>query len=320
MSDSSLLLHLLTALADPAARLLHTPRPLSATTGPPNRHTAASSRRPSLIAISFNKSPSARPTAMERTPFVPVRKHKPSNSPPTSPAPRLPRSPASTGGSFLGGHPAPLGASTAHNRLAPAAPIADPFAPPPPALLSPPTAAPRIRAKLTPSAAPRRKALPGAERADVPLAGGGGYSPVKVRPIASPSPLLAAPAPGGFGAFPKVTSASLAHANEWGVEAAMDGLQGLQISERGTVTGKGGRDNVLVCVRCADPFPPPSPLSTRRRADGDLDTAYALLRPSSLLPPRKEPTSAPGKSTSARASCSSTPAGPSTRLVRCFSS
>jgi len=87
--------------------------------------------------------------------------------------------------------------------------------------------------------------------------------------------------------------------------------------------GRAGQRAGLRAVRRPFPsslLPPPSPLSTRRRADGDLDTAYALLRPSSLLPPRKEPTSAPGKSTSARASCSSTPAGPSTRLVRCFSS
>lgn len=185
---------------------------------------------------------------------MPVRKHKPSSTPPTSPGPCFPRSPAlagAAGGSFL----SPLGSSTAHNRLPPAA---DPFAPPAtsPALLSPPTAAPRIRAKLTPSAAPRRKALPGAERADVP----GHHSPVKVRPAAS-SPMLGAPngagAPaGGFGAFPKVTSASLAQAqHEWGVDAAATGMQSLQLSERRVVNGGkgGGRDNVLVCVRCVAP-------------------------------------------------------------------
>ncbi|GAA5848696.1 hypothetical protein JCM9279_002743 [Rhodotorula babjevae] len=208
---------------------------------------------------------------MERTPFVPVRKHKPSNSPPTSPVPRMPRSPASAGGSFLGGPPhPPLGASTAHNRLAPPATSPDPFTPP--ALLSPPTAAPRIRAKLTPSAAPRRKALPGAERADVPLAGGA-YSPVKLRPAVSPSPLLAAPASGGFGAFPKVTSASLAQASEWGVEAAAGGLQGLQISERRAMTGKGaGRDNVLVCVRVR----PPAAKLAAAAAQGADDRAWQV--------------------------------------------
>ncbi|BGP51822.1 Kinesin-like protein kip2 [Rhodotorula kratochvilovae] len=205
---------------------------------------------------------------MDRTPFVPVRKHKASTSPPPSPMPsatphRLPRSQLSTGGFLV-----PLGASTAHNHLAPgsgappaaeytklprpASPNPDLFAPSSPALLSPPTAAPRIRAKLTPSAAPRRKALPGAERADVPAAG---FSPVKVRP-AAPSPLLGVGAAGGggFGAFPKVPSTGLAHPQEWGMETAVAGLQGLGLSEpRARARRSAGRDNVLVCVRVRPP-------------------------------------------------------------------
>lgn len=208
--------------------------------------------------------------AADRAPFVPVRKHKPSTSPPQSPVPSTPSS------RFARAEPAqpvfaapplrpittPLGPSTAHNvpsygaQGLPAstrkvgAPASDLFAPTPSAPsspLPPPSSAPRIRAKITPLAAPRRKALPGAEHADVPVSSG--FSPVKRAPppVVSPVPPCASGF-GAFGAFPKISSVG----HDWDVGALRGGMSGLglgSISEVESRVRKGGKDNVLVCVR-----------------------------------------------------------------------
>ncbi|KAJ8291684.1 Protein kinase domain-containing protein ppk32 [Rhodotorula toruloides] len=209
----------------------------------------------------------------DRAPFVPVRKHKASTSPPQSPVPSTPSS------RFSRPEPAqplfaapplrplstPLGPSTAHNvpsYTAQAGPLSarkvvaapnDLFAPScPSSPLPPPSSAPRIRAKITPLAAPRRKALPGAEHADVPVSSG--FSPLKRAPPPSVSP-VSPPANGfgGFGAFPKVSHV----AQNWEVGALRGGMSGLGLGSISEVESrsvrKGGRDNVLVCVRVRPP-------------------------------------------------------------------
>ncbi|GAA5834580.1 hypothetical protein JCM11251_007044 [Rhodosporidiobolus azoricus] len=210
---------------------------------------------------------------MDRSPFVPVRKHKASTSPPPSPTvaappPRMTRSihnallseAASGSGRAT---PTPLGASNAHNL--PSFAVHSPprkTAPPTPldfdSFSSPPlSSAPKIRAKVTPAAAPRRKALPGTERADVPTSSGG-FSPTKRAPSAVPSPRpLDKPFSPAFGAFPSFPS--VPEDGEMGVvQRAMTGLGLSNPFEAGPSRirekkGKGGRDNVLVCVRVRPP-------------------------------------------------------------------
>uniref|UniRef100_A0A0K3CTW3 BY PROTMAP: gi/342319027/gb/EGU10979.1/ Other/SCY1 protein kinase [Rhodotorula glutinis ATCC 204091] n=1 Tax=Rhodotorula toruloides TaxID=5286 RepID=A0A0K3CTW3_RHOTO len=159
----------------------------------------------------------------------------------------------------------PLGPSNAHNvpsYTAQAGPLSarkvvaapnDLFAPScPSSPLPPPSSAPRIRAKITPLAAPRRKALPGAEHADVPVSSG--FSPLKRAPPPGVSPV---PPPangfGGFGAFPKVSNV----AQDWELGALRGGMSGLGLGSISEVESrsvrKGGRDNVLVCVRVRPP-------------------------------------------------------------------
>ncbi|GAA5906382.1 hypothetical protein JCM6882_002714 [Rhodosporidiobolus microsporus] len=205
---------------------------------------------------------------MDRSPFVPIRKHKASTSPPPSPtvAPpplRMTRSVAAAALSETGSGrstPAPLGASNAHNlpTFALHAPARKAAAAPPPladAFPSPLSSAPRIRAKLTPSAAPRRKALPGTEHADVPTSSGG-FSPTKRVPAAVPSPRpLEKPFSPAFGAFPSFPT--VPEDGEMGL--LQGGMMGLGLSNPFEVAparerrGKGGRDNVLVCVRVRPP-------------------------------------------------------------------
>ncbi|GAA6034686.1 hypothetical protein JCM8097_001119 [Rhodosporidiobolus ruineniae] len=205
-----------------------------------------------------------------RTPFVPVRKHKISSSPPpspqlASPPTRMTRSAAAqqlAPSSGAAGRPAPLGLSSVHNlpsalpaatprkTASPATPAFETFATP---SLPPPSAAPRIRAKVTPAAAPRRKALPGTENADVPAAPG--FSPVKrAPPAASPAP---SPRP-GWGSFP---APMLAVPEDGEVGMLQGGMAGLGLGnpfEAGPLRvrerrAKGGKDNVLVCVRVRPP-------------------------------------------------------------------
>ncbi|GAA6004558.1 uncharacterized protein JCM10292_005672 [Rhodotorula paludigena] len=222
----------------------------------------------------FAHFPQHAASSTDRTPFVPVRKHNLSMSPPPSPVPsaqqsRLTRSAAKAHLSSVPSSapaPAPLGPSTAHNvpapSLAPPIKLGRPASPAPTDLftpsspLPPPTTAPRIRAKLTPAASPRRKALPGAERADVPLASAQpAFSPVK----RAPPPVAAPPSSGfgAFGAFPKVAAA--AATEDWEVGALRGGMAGLGLSsvvegeDRERRSRRGGRDNVLVCVRVRPP-------------------------------------------------------------------
>ncbi|GAA5874768.1 hypothetical protein JCM8547_005206 [Rhodosporidiobolus lusitaniae] len=223
--------------------------------------------------------------AVDRSPFVPVRKHKPSTSPPPSPvlsaAPaRLTRSTAaqelaSTSGSGGGGRSlAPLGSSHAHNlpafsvhspprKTASPAPVSlDTFSPTS-SLLPPPSSAPRIRAKVTPAAAPRRKALPGTERADIPTSQPtAGFSPTKrVPPPPSFSSSTSTPQPrsiGTYGAFPAMSAVP----ENGELSDLQGGFSGLGLaSPFGVGTSRrarqgragGGRENVLVCVRVRPP-------------------------------------------------------------------
>ncbi|GAA6008412.1 hypothetical protein JCM10207_000117 [Rhodosporidiobolus poonsookiae] len=209
--------------------------------------------------------------ATPRVPFVPVRKHKTSTSPPGSPVQptpaRMTRSAAAqqlAASSEASSSRAVLGQSNVHNlphlsvhsplsKAAPASPALGHF---PPSPLPPPSSAPRIRAKVTPAAAPRRKALPGTERADVPSTTPG-FSPTKKAPIASPSPHLAGRQFGGFGAFPAMSAVP----EDGEMSMLQGGMMGLGLgnpfqagpSRESVRVGKGGKDNVLVCVRVRPP-------------------------------------------------------------------
>ncbi|BGP20234.1 hypothetical protein JCM10213_005912 [Rhodosporidiobolus nylandii] len=222
------------------------------------------------MAAPFSASPlmpqhgAVLPAAGDRTPFKPATRHKPSTSPPASPGlpqhvTRSAAAAASSGGGATRATPAPLGASNVHNlpgpsllpplrKIAPpASPSLDSFAS---LTIPPPSSAPRIRAKVTPGAAPRRKALPGTEHADVPALSGG-FSPVKRAP-AAPSP-RPPPFP-AFGAFPAVPE-------DAEIGALQGGLLGLGMANPFVPSSgmervrqaKGGRENVLVCVRVRPP-------------------------------------------------------------------
>ncbi|GAA5973944.1 hypothetical protein JCM11641_001234 [Rhodosporidiobolus odoratus] len=248
--------------------------------------TSSSNPTSPLVQQSSNRN--------DRTPFVPIRKHKPSNSPPPSPllspppaTTRLTRTmvqpPSTSIGGTAGGAtagpvrvlPTPLGSSNIHNLptspplskvtyASPALTSSDSFTSPP---LS---SAPRIRAKITPAAQPRRKALPGTEYADIPTAALGPSSPIKRTPARQPPQPLSSPSvsTASFGAFPSMSA--VPEDGEMGT--LQGGMMGLGLgnpfspprlrSVTGSASdagfarvrrGKGGRDNVLVCVRVRPP-------------------------------------------------------------------
>ncbi|GAA6015719.1 hypothetical protein JCM11491_002457 [Sporobolomyces phaffii] len=208
----------------------------------------------------------------ERTPFKPAVKHNSYASPPASPlsapASRMTRSafspqPEQTS-SFAPSHPTrPLTRSNVQNlpsfNLQTASPPVVQRKPSPPIATTLesaalPSAAPRIRARVTPAASPRRKpVVPGTENAEpAPFAMGPPSSPLKrSAPLASfpkPPPLTPTPRSSPFASpFPVLRSLPEDR-------AVVDKFAGLSIApapprER----GKGGKDNVLVCVRVRPP-------------------------------------------------------------------
>ncbi|GAA5912225.1 hypothetical protein JCM5296_005452 [Sporobolomyces johnsonii] len=208
---------------------------------------------------------------LDRSPFVPVRKHVAGpTSPPPSPLPsRVTRSAFAQSSGMSTGAGRPLSASTAHNLPSLALQTASPPttslrkpSPPTPAFDSLgfstlPSTAPRIRAKITPAATPRRKALPGAENADVPLPAGlsaGGGSPVKRSPGISS---FATPGPSTIRSSPFISPflPMGAVSEDYGMSGIQGGMAGLGLSTAGggERRGKGGKDNVLVCVRVRPP-------------------------------------------------------------------
>ncbi|GAA5901341.1 uncharacterized protein JCM6883_000184 [Sporobolomyces salmoneus] len=209
----------------------------------------------------------------ERTPFKPAVKHSSFASPPPSPlsapASRLSRTtfspqpePSST---FTPAHPSrPLTRSNVQNlpsfNLQSASPPVTLRKPSPPTSSletsnSLPSQAPRIRARVTPAASPRRKpTVPGAENAEPApsaLMGPPPTSPLKrSAPLSSfprPPPLAPAPRSSPFASpFPALQALP----EDQIVTARMASTS---ISAPPRERGKGGKDNVLVCVRVRPP-------------------------------------------------------------------
>lgn len=234
----------------------------------------------SFLQNAFTQQRSATPVdGISRSPFVPVRKHKSSTSPPSSPVSRSTRSAAPTpsrqhSSASVASSSSALLPTTAHNVLpsvavypssppefrTPAVPRKvisshqqqpqQPHSSSSPALFT----APKVRAKLTPAATPRRKGyLPGTEFADVPVRRGGVEgSPIKCAPpplALTPSTPAARPlAPAStYGSFPSYYENG---AEQYGVEAMSRNLAGMGLGQPSRVErSTKGRDNVLVCVR-----------------------------------------------------------------------
>ncbi|GAA5834148.1 hypothetical protein JCM3766R1_004472 [Sporobolomyces carnicolor] len=207
----------------------------------------------------------------ERAPFKPAVKHSSFASPPASPlsAPtsRMTRStfspqPEPTS-AFAPANPSrPLTRSNVQNlpsfNLQTSSPPVIQRKPSPPASSlvdsgALPSAAPRIRARVTPAASPRRKpAVPGAENAEpAPAAMGPPTSPLKrSAPLASfpkPPPLVPAPRSSPF-SMPHPSLHSLPEDY-----AVLDRMSSMSIAPPPRERGKGGKDNVLVCVRVRPP-------------------------------------------------------------------
>ncbi|GAA5966008.1 hypothetical protein JCM21900_004921 [Sporobolomyces salmonicolor] len=204
---------------------------------------------------------------LDRSPFVPVRKHAAGpTSPPPSPLPSYgARSAFAQSSAMSTGAGRPLSSSTAHNLPSLAIQTASPPttslrkpSPPTrgfdsPAASTLPTSAPRIRAKITPAATPRRKALPGAENADVPAPAGsstGGGSPLK-----RSAGLSSFATPGRASPFVSPFLPIGTVSEDYGMGRGQGGMAGLGLSTAGggERRGKGGKDNVLVCVRVRPP-------------------------------------------------------------------
>ncbi|GAA5993905.1 hypothetical protein JCM5350_000119 [Sporobolomyces pararoseus] len=206
----------------------------------------------------------------ERTPFRPAVKHTSFASPPPSPlsapASRMTRSTFSPQpeqlSTFTPSNPSrPLTRSNVQNlpsfNLQTASPPVIQRKPSPPTSSldsnSLPSAAPRIRARVTPAASPRRKpAVPGAENAEpAPSLMGPPSSPLKrSAPLSSfpkPPPLSPAPRSNPFSSpFHSLHSLPEDY-------AVSDRMASMSIAAPPRERGKGGKDNVLVCVRVRPP-------------------------------------------------------------------
>jgi centromeric protein E len=220
---------------------------------------------------SFSQQPRPATPNGERIPFRPAVKHTSFASPPPSPlsAPssRMTRSAFSPqpeqASTFTPSNPSrPLTRSNVQNlpsfNLQTASPPVIQRKPSPPTSTldsnSLPSAAPRIRARVTPAASPRRKpAVPGAENAEpAPSMMGPPSSPLKrSAPLSSfpkPPPLSPAPRSSPF-TSPFHSLQSLPEDYAISERMASVSIGAPTTRDR----GKGGKENVLVCVRVRPP-------------------------------------------------------------------